>query len=506
MNMKKYKKYSARTRQMMTRLMLTFLMILSFGFGLQAQDTGNDQSKVGQELDQFVGRFLDWVVLSYATYTGQHDAELESIFAKAKEALDKQPEVQEFLQEIQSASSENGLEQIVRDFTNKTGIGVYFVPQIVNNNDGFYVPIFNDFLAEGAKNPIAPYVIVKPVIDGNNKDGYNISYSIETSPDFNPKKYNLDQADGNNPFNAISGQATKRKDLVMKLKPNLAGGVYTLTNTVNENFLPKLVITYEGNVYRPGEEIEVGMETDSTAEIRLIAQNRDGSSPSKTVKWTVTPETVERKVRGSDLLFPKTQAGQWAIMAESGSNKATVGVKVVNFNLDWDEFLRNFLKTIVNESLSSLEAKIDEKLAEQEQLNSEIDDLNINNFSARASFNGTGSGNIGAVGGMELELNQSVSDALKSTISQDETAQKFIQLKTKSLYTARFILKEVKIKEFLNSVIDDPDNAKALVEELKSSYTELIVDFAAKAILGEDIKSELKPTILEFINRKIEEL
>ena len=91
MNMKKCKINSVYVAGLLRQLSLTCLMIFCLGFGLQAQDSGSggDQSKVGEELDQFVNRFLDWVVVSYATYTGQHDAELESIFAKAKDALDK---------------------------------------------------------------------------------------------------------------------------------------------------------------------------------------------------------------------------------------------------------------------------------------------------------------------------------------------------------------------------------------------------------------------------------
>ena len=177
-------------------VVLTLVLLISPLLPVAAQESevsAEDKTKLGEELDQFANRFLDWAVLSYATYTGQHQAELESVFAKAKDFLEDNPQIQVLLRDITGASNANGLEQVVRDLTNQTGIGIYFRPQIANENDGFYVPIFNNFLAEGAKNPIAPYVIVSPLISGNHKSGYHVSYSTETSPDLNANKYNLDQ-------------------------------------------------------------------------------------------------------------------------------------------------------------------------------------------------------------------------------------------------------------------------------------------------------------------------
>lgn len=500
MNMKKCKINSVYVAGLLRQLSLTCLMIFCLGFGLQAQDSGSggDQSKVGEELDQFVNRFLDWVVVSYATYTGQHDAELESIFAKAKEALDKQPEVQAILQEIQSASSENGLEQVVRDFTNKTGIGVYFVPQIVNNNDGFYVPIFNDFMAEGAKNLVAPYVIVKPVIDGNNKSGYSISYSIETSTDLNSKKYNLDQANANNPFNAIAGQATKRKDLVLKLKPNLAGGVVALTNTVDENFLPKLVITYDGNVYRPGEEIEVGMETDSTAEIRLVAQNRDGSAPKRQVKWSISPETVERKVRGSDLLFPQTQAGQWAIMAESGSNKATVGVKVVNFNLDWKAIVKTILYEALQSQLEKTQGKIDSLEAagagNESELRTQLSKIEEANYPLEPD----GSSLKSAYDEPQVLTGQ---DTVRF-YSNEVRAEGFKKLRKFKKHFVEVLL-QVNTAAFIDILVEDPKKFEELLENLVNDSGSLVIEIVTATLDQSERDGKIRKVVIDYLNANL---
>lgn len=506
--MRNVTKYWQHIASAIRRWMLPGLMIWFLCLGAQAQDTGgsmdSDQSKVGEELDQFVNRFLDWVVLSYATYTGAHDAELESIFAKAKTALDNQPEVQALLQDIKSSSNEEGLEQLVRDFTNKTGIGVYFVPQIVNQNDGFYVPIFNDFLAEGAKNPIAPYVIVKPVIDGNHKSGYNISYSIETSPDLNPKKYNLDQSNNGNPFNGIAGSIAKRKELASKFKPNLALGVKTLTETVNENFLPKLVITYEGNVYRPGEEIEVGMDPDSTAGIRLIARNRDGTEPKRSVVWSFAPETVERKVRGSDLVFPLNTAGQWAIMAESGSLKATVGVKVVNFNLDWKSIMKEILKEVVNESIAVARAKIDSLAAagSQDQLLEEYKEILVED-----GFDLTAQPPASFSMSFEMRSEERVlTDSEFEAYFRTDKKRRFLDNLGTFMIAAAQIALQVEIETYLNTIIDDPNQMNGLVEDIKESSPELIIELVTNLASKPDTRSDIKKIVIDFLNQRINEV
>ncbi|MEO9964869.1 MAG: hypothetical protein ABJF11_03720 [Reichenbachiella sp.] len=506
--MRKSRKHNELYNQGKRYLFLLIWIMFGLASQLQAQDgggdTSDDQSKIGEELDQFANRFLDWIVLSYATYTGQHEAELESIFAKAKEALDNQSEVRELLRDLMGSSDENSLEQVVRDFTNQTGIGVYFVPQIANENDGFYVPIFNNFLAEGAKNPIAPFVIVKPLISGNHRSGYQVSYTLETSPDLNAKKYNLDQADTNNPFHPISGSVAQRKGLAERLKPNLAAGVKILTENVDENFLPKLVITYDGNVYRPGEEIEMGME--AAAEIRLIAMNRDGSEPKRNVVWSFAPETVERKVRGSDLVFPLSTAGRWAILAESGSLKATVGVKVVDFNLDWREVLKAILKEVVNESIATARFKIDSlandtlsyttEIQQQRNVLLEREGYTVNSSTATVSSD---------IYFEEVDDSQNMTQSELDAFMQDEQAKAYVELHRKWYIVTAQILLQLNIEVFLNALIDDPKRLDDFVSEVKNSSPELIISLITNLSSRPDGRLDIKNLIINHLNKQIQD-
>lgn len=499
----KCKKYSVDSLSLKRLPLLTCLIVFCLDFGLHAQNnsSGSSQSKVLTALDEFQNRFLDWVVLAYATYTGQHDAELESIFAKAKSGLDKQPDIQKLLNEIQDISGENGLNQVVRDFTNKTGIGIYFVPQIVNNDDGFYVPILNNFLAEGAKNPVAPYVMVKPVIDGNNKDGYNISYSIETSPNINPKKYNLDRACKSNPFHAIAGQAAKRKDLITKLRPNLARGVISLTNTVDENFLPKLVITYDGNVYRPEEKIELGMESNPMAKIRLIAKNRDGSTPKRAVRWSIYPETVERKVQGSHLLFPQSQAGLWAIMAESGANKATVDVKVVNFNLDWKPIVKNILYELLRNELDRTKIKIDSMEAlgpgYNADLKARLKEIEAANYPLESD---------GSQWHSLYDQPRVLSERDAKRFYSNKTRARGFRHLTKFKKHAINTLRQVNLAAFIDILIEKPNRFDLFFKGFTDYSASHVLEIVAAGLESHERDEKIREVVINYLNANLESL
>ncbi|MEM6829916.1 MAG: hypothetical protein AAF551_05330, partial [Bacteroidota bacterium] len=109
-----------------TRLFVLLFFITAFS--LQAQN--QEQERERNEPGRFLNAFTDWVVLSYATYAGELDAEAGSVFSKLLDRYRNNDQLNVWLSEMDELGG--GLESQSRDFFKQTGIRTYFVGEFTD--------------------------------------------------------------------------------------------------------------------------------------------------------------------------------------------------------------------------------------------------------------------------------------------------------------------------------------------------------------------------------------
>jgi len=103
------------------------------------------------------------------------------------------------------------------------------------------------------------------------------------------------------------------------IKHGLLDGLKALTNEVKENYLPDLMLSFKGDYYKSGEEIEHGAGVDQWVDLKVI--NKFGERPDYPVLWTLAPAdeiTAKASMSGYELSFPGLQSGRYDITAQIG--------------------------------------------------------------------------------------------------------------------------------------------------------------------------------------------
>lgn len=483
-------------------LILTVWMLVPV-HAQEAPDPASAEEKEMKGFAAFYNTFIDWAALSYGTYTGQSDAELGSVFAKLKEGLDNSPELQEFVGEASTAITKGALEESARVFTNKTGVGLYILPQLDNPQNRSYVKTFNSFLAEGASAPLAPYVLVKVNVKGTKKTGgYTVTASVEGSSEIKMKKYGMDQWTEENPFYGVSGAVATPMELSRQVKEGLVQGAYTLAAEMTENFRPPLAIIHEATLYRSGEEVEVPFESDQ--DVVLSVEDKNGKAPTKAVTWDVVPSGLAMQPNGSRLTLSPTGGGRWTVTARAGSKNTQVALKVVNLSLDWRVVLKGILKEVVNEKIQAARVNIKEAkesiASKDELLKAYKNILEEDGYSLTTSTS--------------VDVVPTEGDSPEQIMSVSEAELYFSAGKKKNFYdkigkfmtAAASLALELQIETYLNALIDNEGEMDNLVQNIKDNSPDLILQLVGQLTTGKNAKEDIKKVVINFLNERINEV
>lgn len=266
--------------------------------GTSASNSQKDSTD--SAIKNFYHAMLDFAVLSYAGYAGEMDAEVGTVFSMALDNYKSNPEMAAMLNAIDDAVLYNALEEASKDFFRKTGVRIYFVGRIEGRSDQPYIDGINRLLEEKLWEKSEPFIAVQSVLYGNHSSGYRLSVQFQASPEINRNKYGLNN-NSQNAFSKITGSFTSRRDVGRKIRGELVSGTRLLTERFEENFLPNLMVSFNGDYYKDREVIEVPAERGSW--IDLTAINKEGNPRNETT-WTLTPNdsiTAKAVIQGSSL-------------------------------------------------------------------------------------------------------------------------------------------------------------------------------------------------------------
>ena len=479
------------------------IAVVSLSTFAHSQDANNNEAETEKELGGVIEAFLDWASLSFATYTGQHEAELGSVFAKAKEGLAKYPELQNLIND-NSGGQGGALAEGVNTLTTKTGVKVYFLPQMANPDGKFYINSFNGFLAESSTNLIPPYILVKINVSGSNTGGYTLSTSVETSDDVKANKYNLKEMNTENPFYALNTTVPKRKDMASHLKLSLYNGIGALHSEMDGSLRADLSILQAGTLYREGEEVEVAYDKDKPTV--LTVEDKDGQAPSKKVTWVLDPAEAEYEADDNQLTLAP-QAGQWKVTASAGNKSTHVFLKSVDFNLDWRQILKEILKEVVNESVAAARTKIDSLASDTASYHADIQSqrkvlLEREGYTV-SSTNPTFSSDIYFE---EVDDSQEMTQAELDQLLKDDQINEFVELHRKWYIVTAEVLLQLNIETFLNTLIDDPKRMDDFVSEVKNSSPELILSLVANLVTRPEGRLDIKKLLIDHLNQQINQV
>ncbi|MEM9340640.1 MAG: hypothetical protein AAGA66_18045, partial [Bacteroidota bacterium] len=322
-----------------TRLFILLFFITAFSLSAQ----GQQQEKERKEPDRFLNAFMDWVALSYATYTGELDAEAGSVFSKLLNRYRNNNQLNVWLSEMDELGG--GLESESRDFFKQTGTRVYFVGEFTDVDKVPYLHHFNKLFREKIRHRSAPWLLVTVQLGGNNKEGYQVKLNVEGSEELNLRKYDLDKANNRNPFWGVVQPQVNGRSFSSTIRQGLVQGLVTLGGSVKEDFLPPLLISYRGMWYKSGEEIRVNGSTNE--DIQLTAIGRDGGPPSGTGTWTVDPATNQALLDGNQLTLPTDIGGTLTISAQTGEGKVSISLQLVDVAFNKNEILKQLLLEVI---------------------------------------------------------------------------------------------------------------------------------------------------------------
>ncbi|WP_109833252.1 hypothetical protein [Reichenbachiella versicolor] len=483
-------------------IFISLSLILSLSYPTQAQESAEEGGKFDEakkEIAEFYNAFLDWAIISYNTYTGQHEGELNSVFAKVKGNLDGNPQIKQLVGELQEIQSELGLKGAIQDFTNESGIKVYVAPSRAVEGEGFYTKTFNRLLMEGAQNPVAPYIIVSPTVNGSKSKGYTISYETETSPEVHANKYHLTSPGTKNPFNELAGSANKQLEMGKKLREGLKSGMQNLRTNVTQNLKPPLYLDEGGDMIRPGDEKEFGMEEEGTT-IRLVATEKNGSPTSKKVTWTCTPEGLELNPSGNTLDFPIDEDGLWTVSARAGNDVADATIRVVNFSLDWKGLVKQIL-------YDALESKLEQSKNKQDSLQAISGDVD-GELAAQLALVEAANYPLENEG-IELEPLYETPVLLTgndtTTFYSNKTRAEGFKKLRKFKKIAVDILKEVNMAAVIDITIENPDKFDEVLNGIIDNSGTLALElFTSLKDDPEQRKERFKEIVFDYINAELE--
>ncbi len=467
-----------------------------------AQEEEGMQKKIKKEVDFFLDTFRDWAVLSYATYTGQMDAEAASFFSKMLGKYKKRPNLKLLFDKIDlDQIIHSGLDEGSHDFFNKTGIRIYFVGKMVNEPDNSYLSSYNWFLEEKLKNPSLPYIIVRPVLHGPDSSGYKVTVSVEGSPEIKMGKYKLDASDDSNPFHRVTGEFKKRSKMGKAIKEGLLDGLKTLTNEVKENYLPDLMLSFKGDYYKDGEEIEHGAGVDQWVDIKVI--NKYGQQPEYPTLWTLAPAdemTAKATMTGYELSFPGLKAGNYDITALSGGDEITVRLALQGI----DNILKNLLKDLIVEVLTSKKQEAQDTLTVIRQ------DSVVNSEALRGQITLLEQGNLpmeytSTVYNPLFPGSREVSEQDSRLFNESIERKRGFELLRKRRGLKDNIREKLNTMAFADLVVDHPDKLKELLDDLLMNSGGLL----AGLILGKDSdgqRDSARDIVVKYLNENMERL
>lgn len=477
--------------------LVLLIMLGAMPWSVSGQDGTGSDTEADEQMKGVTEAFLDWAAISFATYTGQHEAEMGSIFAKAKDGLEKYPELQELIND--NTNGQGGmLAEGVNALTTKTGVKVYFLPQMANPDNKFYINSFNGFLAEGSANLIPPYILVKMDISGNNKAGYTVSCTVEASDDVKSNKYNLKSMDADNPFFGLNMTVPLRKNMASQMKLSLYNGVGALHDEMDGSLREDLSILHAGTLYRTGEELEVAYDEDKPTVLQV--EDKDGQAPSKSVTWTLDPSDAEFETSGHQLTLAP-QAGQWKVTATAGNKSTHVFLKSVDFNLDWKDIVKTLLYEALQTKLDQTKAKIDSLEAASPGFDSELQNqlqkIEAANYPLETNSNPL----FSAYQEPQVLTGQ---DTVKF-YSNATRAEGFKKLRKFKGHLVN-VLQQVNMAAVIDVLVEDPKRFETLLNNMGDNISSLVLELIASGLNRTERDQKIKDIIFNYLNAHLVEL
>ncbi|MEM0939849.1 MAG: hypothetical protein AAGI25_08670, partial [Bacteroidota bacterium] len=218
------------------RCLLAFLLFFPLLSQAQTDLMIDDDTEVQSYLEETFSHLLDWGVISYALYMGELDAESQTLFAKMVDKYKKDNFFSGFFQEIDEAiGSSSGLEQLASELFKATGIRIYFAGKFLDTETYILREPLNRLLRGTLRNKVDPSIVVWVEVQGNAKQGYDLSIDIEASDAIKQRKYDLDKADDRNPFWGIVGQGIRgRSNMGITIKQSAMAGTGILIEEIEE--------------------------------------------------------------------------------------------------------------------------------------------------------------------------------------------------------------------------------------------------------------------------------
>ncbi len=474
-------------------------LTLIVGFSLPALAQEETEKK---EPGYFFNSFLDWVVLSYATYTGELDAEAGSVFSKLIERYREDERLGPLLENINESLIEGGLEAQSQEFFRQTGIRLYFVGEFDDVEKVGYLRHYNVLFQEKLEQKTTPYILVTAHLSGNNKAGYRVNVSVEGSSQINLRKYNLNKQDESNPFwGVVQQNISGRNTFGGAIREQLINGITTLREVVSEDFLPPLLISVRDDWYKSGETIEIGGGAGGT--VTLLAIDRDGQEPQDTVIWTISPDTAfitEPVIVGNRLDFPLDVGGQFDVTATSGSDEVSVVLDIVDVELNLDYILSELLQEVL-QPLFEAERERLEQLA-LDSLNAwaesleKAQELEAYNYPIEE-----GSNELISL----LDEPRTLSGADTTFFNTDPLRKETMEKIRKRKKLTFDLQKGRKLVSFVRGAVQNRDSLQIILDDMLDNVGTVIGELAVSLING-TAREEAKVIITDYLNENLSRL
>ena len=369
---------------------ISFLLLLLLGvhgYNAAKPQEDSDEQTVSK-LSIWLNSVLDFATVYYMTYTGDQNAQVQNVSQQLIGKLGDNFET--IFNEMELDWM--GMVGPAKEFKNTTGLHLYLVPRINTFDPQMDSLVWKEFEGWNQKrieDPVAPYLIVQPIINGSKAQGYTVDVQLTVSDEINPRTYNLKVDDSNVFQETFKGwQSKERKKLLKDLKTSILGGIQTWQDALGDNFVPPLGITIGTERHSPNETIEVSHREDYWEE--LTATDAEGNMiSSEAVEWEIIPfddlsETILTKNGGEQngskiqnniikinnknpLKLPSwafQSHTYWDIKAMWGREECEVTYEVekVDLNLDWKEIVKGLIKQRIDSLLAKAEKKAEEML------------------------------------------------------------------------------------------------------------------------------------------------
>jgi hypothetical protein len=485
---------------------ILLIALLIFPTFLYAQQ---DQKKSGMEevLKRYAGMYADFLSMYSATYAGEHNAELESVqnqfLGKAEDGLQNngfEADLSDIRTLLSSFTPGGRLETDLNSFQNETGVKIYLTGLIDGYGGDKIAGMFNTLSKQ--KHPeekIAPYL---EVLVTQQKDSVSNHYalSVEVIPS---EGVNIKKAEKY--FNEhFDSKYASRREARQRLKGVFMVAFTELKEKLGTQYLPDLAIKHEGVKYRTGDKFEVTQ--DPEGEITLKAVNKE-DQPAQDVEWEVLPrEGKLLSAEGNQMTLLIDEEGYWEVTASNGSDEVTVTVDVVKVPLSFDEALKAIVREVLRETREKTEKAIASEQARQDSLQQTAsgieDDLYPDEFSPLQT------GEEAFVSAEFLYADNST-EWLPQTetqkLKQDPKIRQYLENQRLKLLNTASLLLQLKIEDFIMSILDEPDNFSTFIEALKEDAASELGTFIGQSITGQQ-RDALKVVVVNYVNQKVEKI